>query len=831
MLRLVPACAAVALLATALFFLLHYAGNQLPYDLAVERFKAELASDLRDEGNAAGWKEMHEYRELSGTVLAGARKAGEDSTLRDAVVLKSLYPLEEVVSGAAIPEYQLRPRYWWGSKALYAVALRYVSVYQLRELTRIATRVAYLLLGVSLLLLSPKMLLLASPLLVFGAFFSGVEYWADVANGLPYLWTVLFVAGLALLMRLTRGAAASGAAGGGGDGAAWPGTVPLYCFAAGTVSSYLALMDGHLLFAVTWIGMVVWFGHDALNVAERSRRALSCIVLYGAGIVVCHALGQMVKAMFLGEEVWLVFWDGIAHLVADSTGGVSKHSWAAHGGRPIWASNPLLYLDFFYAAYWPSSLPSGAVPPFVATFSLAASLCLAVFEKRRGRSGLLWGVLWIVALMSTCCLTFQIIEDVPYRTARYVFVPLALCLSCLFLALPALWPPRTPHWRMSLAAACALSAILIGLLVVAWAVSWYLTTFKSRAVGEMIESVEGMRPIASSFFDVYLDEDRLVYVKEECSKEDVDAVFFLHVYPADVADLKGRRRQQGFDDLNFPFERAGLRSGERCAAVRRLRPSVDTPTASAYEAVAIRTGQDMPGKGRGWNERVVLPGAVDKVIEIVEGMQPTVSSSFDVYRIFPSGTNRLIYVKKECSDGDVDVPFFLHVHPTDVADLPPHRRPHGFDSYDFSFETFGFRGGGRCAAVRLLPDYDVAAIQTGQQLPGKDPEWSERIGAAFDVHLDGDRLVYVNEECTDSDIDARFFLHVTPADVADLPPDGQPYGFDNLDFSFEEVGLRNGGRCTVERLLPDYDVVAIRTGQFVREGRVWERRFDLTSAK
>ena len=106
------------------------------------------------------------------------------------------------------------------------------------------------------------------------ALFSGIEYWAGVANGLPYMWTVLFAAGLALLTRLTRRDAGRGAAGAGT--AARYRIAPVYCFAAGTVSSYLWLGDGHTFLAVTWIGVVVWFGYDSLNVAERARRALSC---------------------------------------------------------------------------------------------------------------------------------------------------------------------------------------------------------------------------------------------------------------------------------------------------------------------------------------------------------------------------------------------------------------------------------------------------------------------------------------------------------------------------------------------------------------------------
>ena len=859
---LAVSCAAIALLATALFFLLHHLGNQIPYDLAAQRFKVELESDRPDPGHVKGYKNMFEYCVMSSGVLAGARQASEkirfefslrfasgqavvaapersseaaapaernENAFRNAVLPRAFQEeysticsqLEDAVNGAAIPKSIMLTRYWWGGKALLGIALRYDSVYEIRRLTRIWTYVAYVLLAISLFLLSPKMLLPAAPLLVFGAFFSGIEYWADVANGPPYFWTVLFAAGLALLMRLTR-AVANGGEGREEWAAVCSGAAPVYCFAAGTVSSYLWLADGHTFLAVTWIGMVVWFGHDSTNVAERSRRALSCIVLYGAGIVVCYALGQLVKAMYLGEVAWSVFRSGLIGIVEESAGGASR----------IWTTHPLAHLDSFYAAYWPGWLPSGVVPTFVAVFSLAASLCFAVFEKRQGRAGLLWAVLWIIGLMSSSSLAFLIVDDLPFRVARYMFVPLALCLSCLLLSLRTL-PQRTTHWRMSLATARKPSAILLGLFIVAWAVSWYLATFKSRAVGEIIEGIEGMRPVASSSFDVYLDEDRLVYVKEECFDRDVDATFFLHLYPTDVADLGLPRQPHGFDGLDFDFERFGRRGGGRCVAVRFL-PN--------YEMVAIQTGQYVPGKGRVWDVRVVFPGLVDKVIESVEDIQPTVSSSFDVYLdegvgwkdaydVFLPGVDRLVYVKKECSDEDVDALFFLHLYPTDAADLPPHRRPHGFDSLDFSFETFGFRGGGRCAAVRLLPGYEIAAIQTGQYVPGEGPEWSERIHVAFDVYLDGGRLVYVKEKCYPKDLGTPFFLHLYPAHAADLPPHRRPHGFNNLDFSLETFNS-HGKRCIVERSLPDYEVATIETGQYVpEEGVVWKQRFDFASVK
>ena len=581
------ACAVVALFATAFFFLLHYVGNLLPHDLAVQRFKVELASDRPDEGHARGYKSKYEFCEISGAVVAGAK--GEESALRDAVVLKETSPrhantdwarcsaLEGVVNGDVYKQYPLKLRYWWGGKALFAIALRWLSVYEIRELTKVATRVAYLLLAVSLLLLSPKMLLLAAPLVVFGVFFSGIEYWADVANGFPYLWTVLFASGLALVMRRDVGLGATGVdkgdKAGGGKTAPWDGTAPVYCFAAGTVSAFLWLGDGHTFLVATWIGMVVWFGCRASNVVASAKRAASCILLYGAGIVICYALGQAVKAMFVGRSVWRSFRYGVVSNTEATVTGVSKTE----------TRDLLEYLSYFYTTYWPEWLPTHTVPTSIAVLALAASLGLAAFEARRGRRDLLWGVLWIVGLMSVNFLTFLVLDDSAYRTARFVFVPFALCLSCLILC------ARTVEWRASLATTWELPA----LLVVAGCVSWYLAKFELNATTNVIESVSGMRPLRRSVFDLYLDGDRLIYVKEECGDEDDDAPFFLHLYPSDVADLPNDRQPHGFDNLDFDFPEID-RDADRCATVRLLPD---------YEIDAIHTGQYTSEKGRVWSAR------------------------------------------------------------------------------------------------------------------------------------------------------------------------------------------------------------------------------------
>ena len=816
--------AAVSLLGTASFFFLHYLGNQLlPYDLAQQRFKAEFEAGRPDEGVARGYKTNYEYCELSETVVAGAKWAGEGNVFHQSLALRTFedmpgaddrcYELDLAVNvapnGAEVPESWLRPRYWWGSKALYAIALRYLSVHEIRELTRISTRIAYLLLAVSLLLLAPKTLLLAAPLLVFGAFSSGIEYWADVANGLPYLWAVLSAAILVWLMR------------GGPSPGTLSGTAPVFCFAAGMVSSWLWLGDGHAFLAITWIGLLVWFGYDTPSAAERTRRAVSCMALHVVGFLACYGLGLIVKAVFWGYEgVWSNFWVAVLSILDRSVDGVSTELTARLGGL----------IDSFYVMAWPSWLPAGGVvPTSVAASSLVVSVGFAIFQARRGRPDSLHGIVWIIGLMSVNSPQFLITEDIWYRTARFVFVPLALCLSCLVLSV------RTMDRRLS-------SAMLGVVLVVSGSVSWYFIRADTRAVDALVAGAEDIRPVIGSTFDVYLDGNRLVYVKDECSDEDVDAWFILHLHPADEEDLPERRKRHGFDNLDFNFERYGRRTGGRCAAVRAL---------PEYEVRSIHTGQYMPGKDPEWSVDFSVPiswsfaaaTAIDKLIESVEDTRPVIESTFDVYL----DGNRLVYVKGECSDEDVDAWFILHLRPADEEDLPERRKPHGFDNLDFPFERYGRRAGGRCAAVRVLPEYEVRSIRTGQYAPGKDPEWSVDfsvpiswsfatvtaidkliesiedtrpvIESTFDVYLDGNRLVYVKDECSDEDVAARFILHLRPADEEDLPERRKPHGFDNLDFNFERYGRRAGGRCAAVRALPEYEVGSIRTGAVrAREG-------------
>ena len=139
---------------------------------------------------------------------------------------------------------------------------------------------------------------------------------------------------------------------------------------------------------------------------------------------------------------------------------------------------------------------------------------------------------------------------------------------------------------------------------------------------------------------------------------------------------------------------------------------------------------------------------------------------------------------------------------------------------------------GLCMAALVLPHdalppVRVKTVPIGDYIVRLVGDTPPVIRSDWDVHLVGNSLVYMKEQCGPEDVDAQFFLRLDPVDVSDLPRHRKQYGFDNLDFAFRDHRLIEGEVCVVERVLPDYGIAAIRTGQYTGEGQVWKGGFDL----
>ena len=134
------------------------------------------------------------------------------------------------------------------------------------------------------------------------------------------------------------------------------------------------------------------------------------------------------------------------------------------------------------------------------------------------------------------------------------------------------------------------------------------------------------------------------------------------------------------------------------------------------------------------------------------------------------------------------------------------KRAETFDSDKFAFERYGLYlyaypkdSGGGAGSIRL----DEPLVQ-GEPVAR----------AEFDLHIQNGELIYFKMPCDQYDTRERFFLHIVPADINDLPEERRAHGFDNLDFWFGEYGALLGRQCLAHVPLPDYPIDAIHTGQF-----------------
>ena len=108
------------------------------------------------------------------------------------------------------------------------------------------------------------------------------------------------------------------------------------------------------------------------------------------------------------------------------------------------------------------------------------------------------------------------------------------------------------------------------------------------------DALSGREPAVRSVYDLYLDGRTLAYVKSPCAREETAARFFLHVVPVDRHDLPEDRKRWTFDNLDFSFERGGVRLDDVCVA------SVQLP---AYPIAEIETGQFAGGE-RLWDGEI-----------------------------------------------------------------------------------------------------------------------------------------------------------------------------------------------------------------------------------
>ena len=260
-----------------------------------------------------------------------------------------------------------------------------------------------------------------------------------------------------------------------------------------------------------------------------------------------------------------------------------------------------------------------------------------------------------------------------------------------------------------------------------------------------------------------------------------------------------------------------------------------------------------------------IPGALATLLRenAGEGDEPVIRSDYDVY----ADGNWLVYARRDC-DGEAEAKrrFRLRVHPVErAAEAAGPQWLFGAANLDFTlryrfnrnpnFRFLAYDDSRGCAMRVRLPDYEIARIHTGQHeaggavlwQAGYDFETKEQFSAPdfplseyqavvagtpaarsdFDVYFGGGLLAFAKAPCRAEDVTARFVVHLFPAASKDLPANRQQYGFDNLDFDFDEHGVIFDGKCLAALALPDYAIVRVEAGQWIRaESRVlWQVEF------
>ena len=359
------------------------------------------------------------------------------------------------------------------------------------------------------------------------------------------------------------------------------------------------------------------------------------------------------------------------------------------------------------------------------------------------------------------------------------------------------------------------------------AVAAYREIYREAVAGE---------PIIRADYNVYLKDNRLTFVRENCPPGGRDEWFGVKPFPTIPETLPPYSMQAVFF---APYYNHRVRLDDLCLAVIQL------PADIQGDLILTRRylGNFGPAAAPLWEELYTLsrPGLGEHIDRLRQRQPPANPDAFTVFlKRDAAGGQHLLYAKRDCTPADFESRVTLHIAPADLADLPANRRGHTFENRNFYLDYYGGRPGGDCLAAIPLPHYPIAAIQTGQAnrwevnlYPPDDPEPLRAAYAAlsdgqphsrgvFDLYWRDSRLVYVRESCVAGDTAADFFLHITPAEVADLPAARRSAGFANLDFVFERWGGHFDGKCLAAVPLPDYPIAAVRTGQYVAgQGELW----------
>ena len=400
---------------------------------------------------------------------------------------------------------------------------------------------------------------------------------------------------------------------------------------------------------------------------------------------------------------------------------------------------PLGESGFFYLQKWSAAAlgieiigatTAGVLLKIAILLALAAATGLAVRPLRRQGYLPTWRIIAVPAVFAAVYTLFLAVilplSDIqlPRRYLAPLYVPALVAaavvlnefLRCaaekggatIWRRLPTLWRKGNKGWAA--AAARRAPAFLLKACLCLWLAQQVPANY--RDIRHRIENGSGY---ASRQWD---DSEIVRYMKARprggCIWSNKTRALYL------LADPRPEYRDLPPSRLPYYADRQKVWYGEDCADTwfvwfykqHHLRYDYGLKEVAALPVLEIEAVLEdgvifKVNKGKD----AVVVGKAAQGEALKKAVRPVIRGAFDAYH--DENANKPIYIKEGCRGDDLAPKFFLKAAPVSKADLPRRRRRRAFDEY-------GFEAAGPCAAVRGLPDYAAAEIQTGQWLPRED---------------------------------------------------------------------------------------------------------------
>ncbi len=190
-------------------------------------------------------------------------------------------------------------------------------------------------------------------------------------------------------------------------------------------------------------------------------------------------------------------------------------------------------------------------------------------------------------LLSICCLFYSLEILLDQEAAKRDLRDLRKILDNIRSSVRPSWLPhridRAPEANsadgFTLSLFLALSSLLIFASIGLALLQYDINKSDRNRFESTYQSLISGEPEARSNFDIYLEENQLIYIKQPCILSDTENRFFLHLIPVHEEDLLRSRKHHGFNKI---VHRKSMTFDDVCIAM------VELP---GYAIDRIRTGQ------------------------------------------------------------------------------------------------------------------------------------------------------------------------------------------------------------------------------------------------